>query len=60
MNKLLRNLTPFRQHVLLLFNNAEYKKIGQDLSLGQLYKIQNEIKILYKQRLGLHFLWQCL
>jgi hypothetical protein len=31
-------------------NNAEYKKIQQDTSLGQLYEIQNEMKILYKAK----------
>ncbi len=39
-------------------DNAEYKKLDQDTSLGQLYKIQNEIKILYKAKVGpTHFLW---
>ncbi len=38
-------------------NNAEYKKMDQDMSLGQLYKIQTEIKILYKAKVGpTHFL----
>jgi hypothetical protein len=38
-------------------NNAEYKKIQQDTSLGQLYEIQNEMKILYKAKVGpTHFL----
>jgi hypothetical protein len=39
-------------------NTAEYKKINPDMSLlGQLYKIQNEIKILYKTKVGpTHFL----
>jgi hypothetical protein len=32
----------------MLCNNAEYKKMGQDMSLGQLYNVQNEINILYK------------
>jgi hypothetical protein len=35
-----------------LSNNAEYKKMGQDVSLGHLYKIQNEINILYKALVG--------
>ena len=38
------------RYFTMLCNNAEYKKMDQDMSLGQLYKIQNEIKILYKQR----------
>jgi hypothetical protein len=32
----------------MLCNNAEYKKMGQDLSLGQLYNVQNKIKIYAK------------
>jgi hypothetical protein len=38
-------------------NYAEYKKMDQDVSLGQLYDAQNEIKVLYKAKVGLtHFL----
>jgi hypothetical protein len=33
----------------MLCNNVEYKNMDQDKSLGQLYNIQIEIKILYKQ-----------
>jgi hypothetical protein len=29
----------------MLSNNDEYKKMGQDLSFGQLYDVQNEMKI---------------
>ena len=29
----------------MLSDNDEYKKMGQDLSLGQLYDVQNEMKI---------------
>jgi hypothetical protein len=37
----------------MLFNDAEYKNMDQDESLGQLYDVQNWIKIFYKQiRLG--------
>ena len=40
-----------------LCNNAEYQKMDQDMSLGQLYDVQNEIKILYKAKVGpTHFL----
>ncbi len=34
-------------------NNAEYKRMGQDLSLGQLHNVQNKIKICTKHWLGL-------
>jgi hypothetical protein len=41
----------------MLCNNAEYKKMDQDTSLGQLYYIQNEINILYKGKFEpTHFL----
>ncbi len=33
-------------------NYAEYKKMDQDMSLGQLYDVQNEIKVLYKAKVG--------
>jgi hypothetical protein len=33
----------------MLCNNIEYKNMGQDGSLGQLYDVQIEIKIFYKQ-----------
>ncbi len=33
----------------MLCNYAEYKKMDQDMSIGQLYDVQNWIKILYKQ-----------
>jgi hypothetical protein len=36
----------------MLCNNAEYKKMGQDMSLGQLYNVQNKINILYKALVG--------
>jgi hypothetical protein len=32
----------------MLCNYAEYKKMDQDVSLGQLYNAQDEINILYK------------
>jgi hypothetical protein len=35
----------------MLRNNAEYKKMGQELSLGQLYDVHNEIKISIKHSL---------
>jgi len=35
-----------------LSNNAEYKKMGQEVSLDQLYNVQNEINILYKALVG--------
>jgi hypothetical protein len=34
-------------------NNAKYKKMGQDLSLGQLCDVHNEIMIYRKHWLGL-------
>ncbi len=37
----------------MLCNNAEYKKMGEYLSLGQLYDVCNEIKIYTKHWLGL-------
>jgi hypothetical protein len=36
-----------------LCNNAKYKKIGQDLCLGELYDVHNEIKIYTKYWLDL-------
>jgi hypothetical protein len=33
----------------MLCKDAEYKNMDQDGSLGQLYNVQNLIKILYKQ-----------
>ncbi len=41
------------RYFIMLFNNAEYKKMSQDLSLGKLYDVQNEIKIYTKHRLGI-------
>ncbi len=41
------------RYFTLLCNNAEYKKMGQDLSLGQLYNVHNEIEIYTKHWLGL-------
>jgi len=32
------------RYITMLCNNDEYKKMGQDLSLGQLYDIYNKIK----------------
>ena len=37
----------------MLCNNAEYKKMGQEMSLGQLYNVHNKIKIYTKHWLGL-------
>ena len=36
------------RYFTMLCNNAEYKKMGQDLSRGQLYDAQNKKKDLYK------------
>jgi hypothetical protein len=36
----------------MLCNNAEYKKMGQKLSMGQLYDLHNENKDLYKALVG--------
>jgi hypothetical protein len=42
-------------------NNAEYKKMGQDLSLGQLYYVHNKIKDPYKALVEpIHFWWKTL
>jgi hypothetical protein len=37
----------------MLCNNAEYKNMAQDPSLGQLYDVQNEIKTYTRHRLAL-------
>jgi hypothetical protein len=37
------------RYYIMLCNNIEYKNMGQDGSLGQLYDVQIEIKIFYKQ-----------
>ncbi len=37
----------------MLCIKAEYKRMGQDLSLGQLYDVQNKIEIYIKHWLGL-------
>ncbi len=43
----------------MLCNNAEYKRMDRDMSLGQLYNVQNKINILYKALVGpTHFLQQ--
>ncbi len=40
-----------------LCNNAGYKKMNQDMSRGQLYDVQNKIKIIYKAKVRpTHFL----
>jgi hypothetical protein len=45
------------RYFTMLRNNAEYKRMDQDVSLGQLYNVQNEINILYKALVGpTHFL----
>ncbi len=36
----------------MLCKDAEYKNMDQDMSLGQLYDVQNEIKILHKAKVG--------
>jgi hypothetical protein len=37
------------RYFAMVCNNAEYKNMGQvDLSLGQLYNVQNKIKIYAK------------
>jgi hypothetical protein len=40
------------RYFTMLCNNAVYKRMGKDVSLGQLYKRQNKIKILYKAKVG--------
>jgi hypothetical protein len=43
----------------MLCNIIEYKRMDQDVSLGQLYDVQNKINILYKALVGpFHFLQQ--
>jgi hypothetical protein len=37
----------------MLCNYAEYKRMGQDRSLGQLYHVHNEVKISTNHWLGL-------
>ena len=45
------------RYFAMLCNYAEYKKMDQDVSLGQLYNAQDEINILYKALVGpTHFL----
>jgi hypothetical protein len=41
------------RYFAMLCNNAEYKRIGQDQSLGQVYDVHNKIKISTKHWLGL-------
>ncbi len=41
------------RYLTMLCNNAEYKKMGQDLSQGQLYDVHNKIKIYAKHWFGL-------
>jgi hypothetical protein len=33
------------RYFTMLCNNVEYKKMGQEMSLGQLYNVHNKIKI---------------
>jgi len=40
------------RYFAMLCNNAEYKKMDQDISRGQLYDVQNKINILYKVLVG--------
>ncbi len=40
------------RYFTMLCNYAEYKRMDQDRSLGQLYDVQNEINILYKDLVG--------
>jgi hypothetical protein len=40
-----RNVCTKLSYFTILCNNDEYKRMGQDLSLGQLYNVQNKIKI---------------
>jgi hypothetical protein len=43
----------------MLCKYAEYKRMDQDVSLGQLYDVLNKMKILYKAKVGpIHFLRQ--
>jgi hypothetical protein len=45
------------RYCTMLCKDAEYKNMNQDTSLGQLYDVQNKIKILYKAKVGpTHFL----
>ncbi len=45
------------RYCTMICKNAEYKNMDQGESQGQLYDVQNEIKILYKARVGpTHFL----
>jgi hypothetical protein len=41
------------RYFTMLCNYAEYKRMSQDLSLGQLYDVHSEIKISTKHWLGL-------
>jgi hypothetical protein len=36
------------RYFIMLCKNAEYKKMDQDMTQGQLYDVQNKINILYK------------
>ncbi len=40
------------RYCTMLCKNAENKRMDQGKSLGQLYDVQNEIKILYKAMVG--------
>jgi len=40
------------RYCTMVCKNAKYKNMDQGVSLDQLYNVQNEIKILYKQMLG--------
>jgi hypothetical protein len=40
------------RYFIMLCNNAEYKKMGIDVSRGQLYNVQSEINIVYKALVG--------
>jgi hypothetical protein len=45
------------RYCTMLCKNAEHKKMDIDVSQDQLYNVQNEIKILYKAKVGpTHFL----
>jgi hypothetical protein len=45
------------RYFTMICNNAEYKRMDQDMSQGQLYDVPNEINILCKALVGpAHFL----
>jgi len=49
----------FLRYLTILCNVDEYKRMGQDLRLCQLYDVHNEIKISTKHWLGLLIYYDC-